>query len=119
MATITIRFKDPQPIGSPINVQKSRVIIRGADRASPGNMSLQDKSRQPVSGEAGLVAGAPTDFTSNGLTISRVPYTWPDEGTLRAASFSVKEQLAQLVERGYIEVLLAAAIQTATQVRAL
>lgn len=117
MASITIRFKDPQPAGSPIT-QRSRIVLRGANRASPGNMTIMDKSKQTQYGEAGMVTAAPSDFVTNGITITAYPYTFPEEATLRAVSFSVKEELARMVERGYIEVLLAAVIQTAAQVRA-
>lgn len=81
-------------------------------------MAIQDKSKQSVYGEGGLAAAAPSDFVNNGITINSFGYTWPDEATVHAVSFSVKEELARLVERGYIEVLLAAVIQTAAQVRA-
>lgn len=118
-SNLVVRFKDPQPVGSPIDPLRSRIVIRGADRGSPGNMSIQDKSLQSQYGEAGLVTAAPSDFVTNGITITRIPYTFPDQATVKAASFSVKEEIARLVERGYIEVLIAGAIQTAAQIRAL
>lgn len=96
-----------------------RVVIRGAGDASQGNQVYQDKSKAPHYGEAGLVANSIVAYPSNGIVVTRVPYTFESANVLANAPYSVKEELARFVERGVVVVVIGGVVQTALQIRTL
>lgn len=122
MATLSVKLHpDYYTPGIPGNKKynpRQLFVVGGASGNSTGNNKFQDKTR--ASGGGPTQADTPAILLNNGIVISANAYVFPDASIIIQASYSVKEQLAVLVEK--LAIVVESPIGsplTATAIRAL
>lgn len=94
-----------------------RISIGGSGVGENGNKTMQ-VGTPPTYGDA-HTAGGIVEFPRNGIVVSNVPYTFTSDETLTRACQRTKEEIANSVERGVVQLLKDGVVQTPAQIRAL
>jgi len=110
-----LQIANPLPGG--LDPKTTRFVVGGSTRNDPGTSFFPDQTGYVASSHFGSL---PLDTPPNGITITRIPITFTDNATLDRAAQTTKEQLAKMVDLGYVTVtLVGTGNLTGDQIRAL